>query len=191
MKWEGDIQGFLSIGYLYLILLGIASDTAFYSLIGINILSFSDILDVLISPLVHLTKNVVFPVFIGMIIISSYLLRHKITEKLEQKKTVATPEEKENAEQAVQKSHRWLLFISAVIFAAYLGLGIGAGLSMREKLHHGRIVPDHRITFASGETKDVKLIGNNSGYLFYVPEGGKNPVISPITDHMQHLERLP
>ena len=53
-----EIQGFLSIGYVYLIVMGILNETLYYNQIGIDILNYSNILDVLISPISKLTSSI-------------------------------------------------------------------------------------------------------------------------------------
>jgi site-specific recombinase XerD len=55
-----EIQGFLSVGYIYLIVMGILNETLYYNQIGIDILNYSSILDVLISPIARLTSNILF-----------------------------------------------------------------------------------------------------------------------------------
>jgi len=57
-KYLQEIQGFLSVGYIYLIVMGILNETLYYSQIGIDILNYSSILDVLISPISRLTSSI-------------------------------------------------------------------------------------------------------------------------------------
>ena len=189
MKLTGDLQEMLSLGYIYLLLLGITSDTIYYSMIGINILSFSDVLDVMISPFVHLTRSLAFPTVIALIIVAGYFYRRKMNVIIEKRAHMKMSEDK--SIEAVRDNQAWLGFTALAIFAAYVGLAVGGGMSLRDKIQSGQIKPDHRITFETGETKDVKLIGNNSAYLFYLPIGEKLPIISPIGDHMKHLQQLP
>lgn len=189
MEFKGDLQELLSLGYIYLLLLGISSDTIFFSIIGINIVSFSDILDVMISPFGHLTKSFAFPMVVALIIGAGIFYRRKVDAIYEKKAQQNITEETRDKKLRVNQA--WLGVTAMAIFGAYVGLGMGGGMAMREKILNGNFKPDHRITFETGETMEVKLIGNNSGYLFYIPVGETNPIISPISEHMRHLQRLP
>ena len=42
-----SIQDYLSLGYIYLVVAGILFDATFYGILGINIIHYSSILDVL------------------------------------------------------------------------------------------------------------------------------------------------
>ena len=54
---EYGLQDYLSFGYLYLLLLGIVSESIYYGLLGVSVLSYSDVLDVLLSPLTQLENE--------------------------------------------------------------------------------------------------------------------------------------
>lgn len=45
------IQDYLSIGYVFLLVLGVFHETIYYKYLDVNILEYSSILDVLISPI--------------------------------------------------------------------------------------------------------------------------------------------
>jgi len=45
------IQDYLSIGYVFMLILGIFHETIYYKFLGVNILEYSSVLDVLISPI--------------------------------------------------------------------------------------------------------------------------------------------
>ncbi len=51
---QRSIQDYLSLGYLYLVVVGILFDAIFYGILGINIIHYSSILDVLLSPIAFL-----------------------------------------------------------------------------------------------------------------------------------------
>ena len=57
MKYTEKIQHLLPLGYLYLVIVGILKETAFFYQIGINILKYSSIMDVLMSPIATLTTH--------------------------------------------------------------------------------------------------------------------------------------
>lgn len=47
----------LTLDYAYLLILGVANQSLFYGLLGANFLAWSDVLDVLISPIALLTDH--------------------------------------------------------------------------------------------------------------------------------------
>ena len=69
MRFSQDLQKLLPFGYLFLVILGIARESIFYNQLGINILNYSTIMDILISPVSILTSHpLVFIIFILMIV---------------------------------------------------------------------------------------------------------------------------
>jgi len=64
-----NIQDYLSLGYIFLLILGVFHDTIYYKFLGINILEYSSVLDVLISPVSVIAGNLKLAVaLIGAII---------------------------------------------------------------------------------------------------------------------------
>lgn len=65
MKHIDKIQAILPLGYLYLVVLGIIKESVFFYQIGINILNYSSIMDILISPIAtFLSHPIIFIVII-------------------------------------------------------------------------------------------------------------------------------
>lgn len=54
---ELRIQDYISIGYIYLLLLGIIRESIFYGFMGVNIMSYSHIMDILLGPVAYLTSH--------------------------------------------------------------------------------------------------------------------------------------
>jgi heme/copper-type cytochrome/quinol oxidase subunit 2 len=181
------ISEILPLGYLYLIVLGITSDSIFYGLLGVNIMSFSSILDVLLSPVVQLTSNIIIPIFIILVPFISYLTMQFIKKvndkkKLEQKKNII------NLNVSLRTS--WLIFTAVMVFLAFIGLGVGRAVATKERLENGNFAARNKLTFQDGKTVEVRIIGNNSSYIFYVSKGGKSVIISPIQDNITKIEEL-
>jgi hypothetical protein len=66
-------QEYLSIGYLYLLILGVVSESIFYRMLGINILHFASLSDILTAPLTLLVSHWMIPVtIVGMILVLFY-----------------------------------------------------------------------------------------------------------------------
>ena len=70
-KSQGSIQDYLSLGYIYLLTLGILREVIYFGFLDVNILSFSNVLDVILSPLVLMSekpKVVIFLFIFGIIV---------------------------------------------------------------------------------------------------------------------------
>ena len=175
----------LPLGYLYLLLLGIVSDSIFYGLIGINIISYSTILDVLLGPVVHLTESLIFPIAIILLPIMMYFYL-KLVIKL-------TTRKKQNAPNLIVKfslNRIWLFMTALVIFSAFIGFGLGGGLVIKKKIQDGDFTSNTRISFVHGNEVDVKVVGNNSTYIFYVEKGNRFVTISPIQNNISKIEKI-
>lgn len=57
-----NLERLLPFGYLILVILGIVKESVFYYFIGVNILKYSNLMDVLISPISDLTSH---PIVLG------------------------------------------------------------------------------------------------------------------------------
>ncbi|RYG08233.1 MAG: hypothetical protein EOO07_25975 [Chitinophagaceae bacterium] len=71
MKLSDNLHKLLPFGYLFLVVLGILKESIFYYQIGINILKYSSLMDILISPIATLTSNLI--VFVAVIIFAIIL----------------------------------------------------------------------------------------------------------------------
>lgn len=71
MKTLEELQKFISFGYLYLILMGLLQESLFFNQIGINILNYSSITDILVSPIAILTSHPIL--LLALVVISAIL----------------------------------------------------------------------------------------------------------------------
>src|SRR4051812_31400852 len=74
MKFSDDIQKLLPLGYLFLVIMGILKESFFYYQLGINILKYSAIMDILISPIAEFTSNPIILMAILFLFVSHYYL---------------------------------------------------------------------------------------------------------------------
>lgn len=184
----GSIQDYVAVGYLYLLVLGIVSDSLFYGALGINIIRYSTVLDVLLSPVVHLTGALPLTVVVFGIPLLMFLL----TRVMVRKTGAAVPVRVGRRVVATTSATAYWLGASAlVIFAAYLGFGFGGGQSLKQALQDGSLRPDHRLTLQDGEVLEVHMVGNNSTYAFYVLEGARVVSVSPIHENIRSIEAIP
>jgi len=71
------LQEYLSMGYVYLIILGIISDVIYFHFFGINILKYAAISDILISPISILVKDIRVLVSVVIIVGLGYVIMFK------------------------------------------------------------------------------------------------------------------
>jgi len=179
-----SLTDYLPFGYLYLLVLGIASDSIYYGILGINIMSYSSILDVLISPIARLTSNIVFPILvIGLPLLNYFYLKFALARMAKK-----NSDKKPSKLASLPFSTLWLFFTGMVIFSAYIGNGIGAGLVINKKLKDNNLSPDYTLTFQNNDILNVRMIGNNSGYIFYISEGKNVVAVSPIPFTIKKIE---
>lgn len=179
---------YLPIGYIYLILLGIVSDSIYYGILGINIMSYSNILDVLLSPIINITSNLVLAiVFIGLPLFCYFylLLIKKLSEK---KKNAAT--QKKNLFTSLSFIQVWVILTAFSIFSAFMGLGLGGGFATKKSLESKDFNLSHKLSFNDGETIRVKVIGNNGSYIFYVLKDQSQVIVSPILNNIKKIETI-
>lgn len=170
-------QEYLSIGYLYLLILGVVSESIFYRMLGLNILQFASLSDILIAPLTLLVSHWLIPLsLLGMIVVLFILT--KLSEKF-------------NAKHDKEQSVNLLVLCSAFIFFGFfVGIELGRGSKQKSLIDEGKTQPNYLITFDNGQAQKVKVIGQNSTYLFYVPENSKKLIITLIDGNVKRMEVL-
>ena len=204
-----SIQDVLSFGYVYVLILGIVSNSILYGMLGVNIISYSTVLDVLLSPLVHMTENLLFPsVVLGVPAIAYPILKYlkkRTFKKFAKLKPGDKKYEKTKKEIALHNKFSlpqiWMAFSAYIIFGMFIGYGWGGGSKMQDRINEPNGNPDasHTITFAAQadpqgndtqRTIEVELIGTTSGYIFYIERGASEVSVAPIADNVIKIERL-
>lgn len=184
------VQEYLSLGYIYLLLLGIVNDAIYYGFLGINVLDYASILDVLISPVSLLTGNIILPaVFLGVWIFGYFYFKYVIPRLIKKE----AEKKKKNIEEEVKKGMKiesFIVFMSFMLLCMFVGIGIGMGGKRKEQLEAGELKMNHIIHFQDNRELRVKVLGQNSTYIFYVPENGKEVMISPIMSNITWIKKL-
>lgn len=185
------LQDYLSIGYVYLLILGVAREAIFYAFMGVNIINYSIITDVLLSPLTYLVDH---PTLFILIFVISYWVAmqpsfHRLNreKKWYQKYFDVDKRDAYYAKQRTIPGEIILLGIGVALFL--LGTGLGEGLGLSRKLKAGELKTKDRIEFLDGEASEVRIIGQNSSYLFYVNLGGNTVIASPINGVIKRINR--
>ena len=182
------VQTYVYLGYAYILLMGIANDSIFYGFLGINIISYSNVLDVILSPLVHLIDNVIL---MGLIVgtpILAYLYIKLIR--------YAVPKIKRATKLALHDlvvgdiKKQIVVMTAIMIFSGFIGFGVGSGNKTSRKLEQKKLKPNHEISFKSGDSKKVHLIGSNSGFVFYVENESDVVSISPMQENIVVIKKI-
>ncbi len=104
MKLSEIIQKTLPFGYLFLVVLGILKESIYYYQVGINILKYSSIMDVLISPIADLTSTpiillgftiLVLVLYVASLLISKNFNKEWLKKKIGSKKPLSDITEEE------------------------------------------------------------------------------------------------
>jgi len=186
-----EIQGLLSVGYIYLIVMGILNETFYYNQIGINILNYSSILDVLISPISKLTSSILsLSIFIFLIFLSfkvPKLLANK-KEKNWFKKLFKLDRELNTVDVEIILFRSFLFVLAIGLIGFFVGSGIGKGFKMSKKINEGKIEYNDKLSFSNGEVTEIKILGTNSSYLFYLTKETKKVIITPFEGIVKSIE---
>lgn len=179
---DWGLQEYLSAGYFFLLLLGIVTESVFYRIIGINVLQYAGLSDILISPVSLLTANPILIIILLFIIGVTYLLMKRLVPKMGSRKQVERDVEVSNA--------RLLMLMANFVLFLFIGIEIGRGFKLKEIIAEGKTRPDFLVKFADSGEQRVKVVGQNASYLFYVPEGGKQVIIRPIGGNVLQMQKL-
>lgn len=192
-----SLQDYLSLGYLFLILCGLAKDIIFYGFLGINILNYASISDVLLSPISYLGENIYAVVFLILLPVFMYFIHNifgKWHQKYKDKKWYNWGMDMSNWEEYLSKPPsvvRSLPLIALTLLSFFLGTGLGGGSKIKDRLSTNDYKVNRKILFQDKESIDVTLIGQNSHYVFYVLKDNPTIHIAPIQGNIKSIQLLP
>ena len=187
-----EIQGFLSVGYIYLIVMGILNETLYYNQIRINILNYSSILDVLISPISKLTSSIPSLIIFIIIIFFAFKLPNILAKNKDKnwfKKLMKLDADLTESQVKSSLLKTFLFIVSVGLFGFYVGSGIGTGFRMSEKIEKEEIDYNDQIKFINGDESNVEIVGTNSAYIFYLEKENKAVQITPISGIIKSIEK--
>lgn len=193
MKYLEKIQAFLPLGYIYLIILGLLKETILFYPLGINILKYSSLTDILISPVSDMISNpililVVLSVVLLFFLIQLLIIKYSHTNVVQKilKSYKLNPDlDKRDLRKAMIPS--FVILAGFELLALFVGLGIGQGEKIKKRLDTQTLKENYILTASSGETNPVYLIDINSIYYFYIKKGEKKIKIAPVGS-IGHLE---
>lgn len=193
-----SIQELLSIGYLVLLFFGLIRETILYGFLGVNIITYSNVLDILLSPVAILTGNVylmiaiVFSVFFFYWGTTFFIKFHESNrDKRWYQKLFDVPKLEKNYFNGDFSIISFVGFMGlSMLLGVFLGGGIIDGYKLKNKILKGEHEVTHRLTFNDKEIIPVKVIGQNSQYVFYVLEDSTEIAVSPIQGNIKRIEKL-
>lgn len=187
-----NAQSYLSIGYVYLVAMGVLKEALYYNQFGINILNYSSVLDVLVSPIASLTSS---PIMLGAFIVilviififTNYLTKNRDKSWFKKSFKIEGDNNEENVKNQINKL--FFTFFSIGIFSFFVGTGIGEGIKVADKIESDEIQYDDTLTFISGDNEEVNILGTNSAYIFYLSKGNKAIKITPFNGIVKSIEK--
>ena len=190
------LQETLSLGYLLLILLGLISDVLYYKILGVDILGYVDLLDVLLSPINIVTESlasaIAFTVVIGGCYLFISVVGMRFHRRYREHGWYQWMNDMKKADELYDEkdpSARRLLVVYMVI-AMFLGYGSAHGVYTKKDIREEAFQATHLLSFATGEELPVHLVGQNSSYLFYLPEGQQVVSIAPIAHNIREIRKV-
>lgn len=190
--FKRSIQEYIYLSYLYLLIVGTLSYSIYYTFLGINIIKYSSVLDILLSPIVILTEDFKTPLLVGGYILLMFLFiwwRQKRTKKSLQKEL--NQEDKIKLKKSYASLQKFKIIIPILgTFGFYIGYALGGGYKINNRIKSGDFEVNRMIEFTDGNTKKVKMIGLNSQYIFYASENEKQISITPISGNIKKIHYL-
>ncbi|WP_336960835.1 hypothetical protein [Chryseobacterium contaminans] len=187
MKFSEGIQRSLPFGYLFLVVMGILKESVFYYQIGINILKYSTIMDILISPIATLTSHPVILIALIIIIVFSfafpaYLSKQSNKNKKWAQKMAALKDHENMSKEAVENhfTNMFVRFTAMMLLSFFVGIGWGEGMALTKRIKEKSLKYDYTLNNGDENSEQVYLIGSNSMYYIYLTKGNNTIKIAPI-----------
>lgn len=195
MKNINKIQNLLPLGYLFLVILGVVKESIFYYQIGINIIRYSSIMDILISPIATITSHPVIFIFIIVLFIFYFNLP-KILLQNEDKKGLHKLFGSKNIKTELSENKRLENYnnlaiesLSVFLISIFLGYGLADGRFTSENIKNNKISYAYKLNFSDEKSENVYIIGSNTAYYFYLSEGSPTIKIAPVNS-IRNLELI-
>ena len=82
------------------------------------------------------------------------------------------------------------MMIALYIIGGFIGFGIGRGGRTKGKIKNNEIEVTHQLTFEDGNIENIKMLGKNSLYVFFVTKNEKQVKIAPIDGNIKLITNL-
>ncbi len=185
-----NLERYLPFGYAFLVIMGIIKESVKFYQLGINILDFSSITDILMSPIATLTMH---PLIFCVVMITMtfgyyypiFIQKHLHKKWVQKSINLKNMENMSSAEVNDFLSKKSVQLATTLVLSMFLGLGFGQGMITKEQILNDEFKYRNTLTYSSGENEEIALIHSNSQYYFYLPKGSKKIQITPISSIKQ------
>lgn len=182
---ELAIQDYITLGYLYLVLLGTLNIVIYYSSFNINIFDYISITDILLAPINMLFldyKNTAMIIVVIWII--SYTLKFAF---------VGVNKLIENLSNKYDKPFKGIIYQPVIVFVilfSYIFLVLSINMSERvsSRVANKTYKLYTKLTFTDNTQKDVYVVATTSMYLFYVGQGESVVTVMPISGNVKSIK---
>lgn len=181
------IQDYITLGYLYLVLLGVVNIVIYYSSFNINIFDYITISDILLAPINMLFLNYKLTAIIIVVIgIVSYLLKFVFWGINQLIGELAKKFNKPAKGIVYQPMIAFILLFSYIFLVFSTNMAKGMSAKVRDKSYKLNTT----LTFADNTQKDVFVIATTSVYLFYVEKGEDVVSIMPLSGNVKSMKDI-
>lgn len=182
MKQLEEIQKYLPIGYLLLIVIGILKVSIFYYQLDINILNYYSLTDIIVNPIADITSEpIMFIALLSLLLFGYFLFRNRQKQwvkkffRLDKKTAGFSAAEYQTA---FRKELTFFLIVGVISF--FIGVGLGNGHLVAQKIAKQDLKYDKTLSLIGvADEKEIHLIEANSANYFYVEKGRTHITISP------------
>ena len=77
-----------------------------------------------------------------------------------------------------------------MVFSFFIGSAFGSGSKLADKLKNNQFKPDTTILFSDTEERQVRVIGQNTEFVFYVEEGETTVTAAPIKGNIKQMRPM-
>jgi hypothetical protein len=181
------IQDYITLGYLYLVLLGIINIVIYYSSFNINIFDYIAITDILLAPINML--------FLDYQATAMTLIAIGIIAYLSKYVFMAVNIFIENMANKINKPIRKIVYQPLVVFIVlfsykFLVLSVEMANYVNAKVKNITYKLNTTLTFADNSQKDVYVMATTSLYIFYVEKGEDVVTIMPISGNVKSVKGI-
>ena len=170
---ELSLQEYLSLGYIYLVILGIISDVIYFRFLDIDILNYASILDIFHNTNKYLSHDLRSLLIFVFFIAGAYYFVTRAAPKFHFKfrdkqwyKKIHNVEKLDKAYARDRDNSGGIILVMLFVLSMFLGYGIGSGSDIKKEIKNGDTKTDHIIHFSDGQDKRVDIIGQNTMFLF-------------------------
>jgi hypothetical protein len=184
---ELAVQDYITLGYLYLVLLGVLNIIIYYSSLNINIFDYIAITDILLAPINMLfldyQATAMTIIVIGIITYLSKFVFMAVNIILE------------NMANKINKPIRKIAYQPLLVFIVlfshkFLVLSVEMANYVSTKVKNITYKLNTTLTFADNSQKDVYVMATTSLYIFYVEKGENVVTITPISGNVKSVKEI-